>query len=258
MERTLKIVVSCVIGAWVGAKLAIQINQYNQWLWWTGLLVGGFIAYAVYEFKQVILVIPKAWEIAVTHRPRKKHWEPFIVRTKDFVFTTFIISLLIFSLACSLLPFVWFVAPGIEQQAIAIILFAGLSISIAFFTAATLIPEISSEKLREDRKKELRGFLRLSKKYNCILLYFYWLPKALIWTFKRLPVAARTIIQFIKIWFVLVHSRDRLLCMIDALIGGAIGFFCGSANIGLIAGGLFGLVNYEIISRRVLKVIATP
>ena len=41
-------------------------------------------------------------------------------------------------------------------------------------------------------------------------------------------------------------------CAVDAMIGAAVGFFAGSAIIGALVGGLFGVLNYEVVSKRLL------
>ncbi|OGZ36037.1 MAG: hypothetical protein A2V60_01840 [Candidatus Portnoybacteria bacterium RIFCSPHIGHO2_01_FULL_39_19] len=72
---------------------------------------------------------------------------------------------------------------------------------------------------------------------------------------------AKLMTKFIKTIFITIHSEIRLLCGVDAAIGTAIGYFAGNAIIGAIAGGLFGLLNYEVVSRRILRLVpvkATP
>ncbi|MBU2263363.1 hypothetical protein KJ750_01765, partial [Patescibacteria group bacterium] len=72
MERTLKIFLSCALGAGIGALTALQLNQY---FWWIGMLFGGFIGYLSYEIKQVLAAIPLAWQKASRWRPDKKMWK---------------------------------------------------------------------------------------------------------------------------------------------------------------------------------------
>ena len=50
-----------------------------------------------------------------------------------------------------------------------------------------------------------------------------------------------------------IHSEMRLLCGIDAMIGTAIGYFAGSVIVGALAGGLFGVFNYAVITELCLK-----
>jgi len=42
---------------------------------------------------------------------------------------------------------------------------------------------------------------------------------------------------------------------VDAALGTAVGYFTGNPLIGAVAGGLLGVVNYEIITVRVMKLV---
>jgi hypothetical protein len=59
--------------------------------------------------------------------------------------------------------------------------------------------------------------------------------------------------DYIWLVFLTIHSEIRLLCGVDAMLGAAIGYYAGSAVIGAIAGGLLGVINYALITERVLK-----
>ncbi len=54
--------------------------------------------------------------------------------------------------------------------------------------------------------------------------------------------------------FFIIHSDERLLCLVDAATGAAIGgYYFGNAALGGLTGAIIGLVNYEIVSKRILK-----
>lgn len=57
--------------------------------------------------------------------------------------------------------------------------------------------------------------------------------------------------------FIQIHSEIWLLCGLDAAIGTGIGYYLGSALIGAVVGGIFGLVNYQIISVWWLHLVPT-
>jgi len=96
-------------------------------------------------------------------------------------------------------------------------------------------------------------------KLNPIYVGFYWLPKGIIYIIPRTPRFFRkaiiTIGRFTKILFILIHSDIRLLCGTDAAIGVVIGYFTGNVLIGGLAGGVFGVLNYEILSKRILHLV---
>ncbi len=94
-----------------------------------------------------------------------------------------------------------------------------------------------------------------------------WVPLLIVYTILRLGYKGVTIVSFFP-WkmFVLIHSDKRLLCGIDGALGGAIAFLClysSSLSMGehvLIAGfggsigAVLGILNWEVISVRLLKV----
>lgn len=80
---------------------------------------------------------------------------------------------------------------------------------------------------------------------NVITILFISLPKSL-W------LSGEWMIRFFKYLFILIHSDIRLLCGVDAAVGATIGYFSGSAIIGAVSGGVLGVINYELISKRVL------
>lgn len=55
--------------------------------------------------------------------------------------------------------------------------------------------------------------------------------------------------------FKLIHSQKRLICFVDAVIGGTIGFYYHNPLVGAAVGGLLGMVNYELVSVRWLKLV---
>ena len=67
-------------------------------------------------------------------------------------------------------------------------------------------------------------------------------------------MAAYAICRFVKYLFVMILSEERLVCGLGATVGAGIGYFTGSVIMGALAGGIFGVFIYEIVSKRILKV----
>ncbi len=103
---------------------------------------------------------------------------------------------------------------------------------------------------------------------NVFRLYLWMLPQGIVlgswWLISNAPKGAKVVGHYVALVFSLVgliiaevfrliHSELRLLCAVDAGIGAAIGYFTGNPLIGAVAGGLLGVVNYEIITIRVMK-----
>ena len=92
---------------------------------------------------------------------------------------------------------------------------------------------------------------------NPVAIIIYW-PLWVLWKtpwfiVKQVISVTQKVAVFLIAIFVLIHSDIRLLCGVDAAIGAGIGYFAGSVIVGMFAGGLFGVVNYEVVSKRLLK-----
>jgi hypothetical protein len=87
------------------------------------------------------------------------------------------------------------------------------------------------------------------------MLLAYFLPKGVLSLVPRIPRIAVGIYHFAKEIFVEIHSDIRLLCGVDAAIGAGIGYFTDNTLIGALAGGLFGVLNYYLISIKLLKLV---
>ena len=63
--------------------------------------------------------------------------------------------------------------------------------------------------------------------------------------------------RFVKYFFILIHSDELTLCAVDAAIGASLVYFwfAGSPLTGAVTGGLFGILNYEVVSKRLLKIL---
>ncbi|MBL7022080.1 hypothetical protein ISR92_02060 [Patescibacteria group bacterium] len=74
---------------------------------------------------------------------------------------------------------------------------------------------------------------------------------------KAISTFFMKIAKLIRYIFVEIHSDIRLLCAVDAMIGAGIGYFYTNPIIGMIAGGILGVINYELVSKRWLKLVPT-
>ncbi len=257
MNKSLKIFIACFLGAGIGTLTALQLNGY---FWWVGLLVGALVGYFSYEFKKVKEAAPKAWNTAKGWKPNKKWWRDFgsIILPVASISSTCIIGFLAF--------FAPLIALSEEASPMQSLKYSILAFSLMTF--ATMLIGILVEMLMDEkvRKKDSLFF----KEYNPFRVYLWLLPKyivlGLIWLIRQvfhvtihtpgfIWKVIVTFARFIKTLFIMIHSEIRLLCGIDAAIGAAIGFFAGSVIIGAVSGGLFGLLNYEILSKRILHLV---
>lgn len=251
MKESLKVFLACFIGGFIGTAVALQLGL----LWWFGLIIGGFVGYLAYEFKAVIRACKTAWQavirIRITKRQRRKFGNYLKMYFRAW-FSLFVCSSniaigsgLLFSLASKAVGWSVFV------------LFIEATI---VFTLVVSFPLMYSSGAFDDQLEKqllhynpIRVYFRIVPKYA--FLRFVWLIKLIIRAPRFIAEVAKTIAKFVKHVFIEIHSDERLLCGIDAAIGVAIGWVAGNALVGGLSGGLFGVINYEIISKRVLHLV---
>lgn len=252
MNKSLKVFLACVFGAGIGTLVALQVNGY---FWWLGLIVGGFVGYLSYEFKAVVQTIPKAWRAVISWQP-KFNWRYFgkallglgSLHSHVGVFMTMLLVL------------TGAIESGYYLMVLGIIFLLCGGFALFWSTLFTFMqvgePDASWMEMFD-------GVIR----FNPVSFYFYYLPvwfvKGIFYVVPRAPGFLRKVVvtfgkivvifaRFVKTLFIMIHSEIRLLCALDAAIGAGIGYFAGSVLIGALAGGLVGVLNYEVITKRIL------
>lgn len=252
-NRTWRIFVCCLLCAGVGTFISLEINKY---FWWVGVLTGGFLGYLSYDSKKVILAIPKAWQVA---KGCKIDWHKISIVMKGV--GNFFISCFGFSLNASV-PLLTLFYYFREETGVKFLLF--MQTFIFFIAVFAGIESIIFSPRLEELMLEINGLGKRLRKANFFRVYFYLLPKGIFWCVKKIPLGVITavkgagcgsviLVRFIKHLFILIHSERRLLCTTDSAIGTLIGYLCGSIVIGAIAGGVIGILNYELVSKRILR-----
>lgn len=256
-NRVWRIFICCLLCAGIGTLISLEINHY---FWWVGVLAGGFLVYLSYDFKKVITIAPKAWNLA---KGCKIDWHKIGLTIKDII--VYIISIIGFSLNF-FVPFALFISSmdfyGKISQSLP------TTLVVCFICALILTLLFILGKNESPCDKRYMGIRQQTKsllRSNFFRVYFYLLPKSILWCIKKTPYAIVAIMKgichaspilakFIKHLFILIHSEWRLLCAIDSSIGILVGYLCGNIFIGAIAGGVFGVLDYEIFSKRILKI----
>ena len=249
MNKSGRIFLACALGAFIGALVALQLGVY---LWWTGMIVGGFVGYLSYEFKKVLEAGTYVWRTTcafdwnrAARATRKKIWAISLVASFWILCMILFFSLIFFLLyLCNTLK-----TPVVLSEIVSVVFVVSTFLALLSFPALT--PSIWGKS--DDAIKE--GFLRW-KTYHPFKVFFYWIPLGIYKTgpFVILQVSRVVALtgRLIKNLFILIHSDERLLCGVDAAIGAAIGYFLGSAFLGAVVGGILGVLNYELVSKRLL------
>ena len=254
-NRTLKIFMSCALGAGIGALIALQLNHY---FWWIGILIGGFIGYISYEFNRVIAAIPLAWRYATKnisiwkpyrYRPNKQTW-------KDGIFSIVYVLQLLISWVVVCIIIGLFLSDGVLLKLLFSMALVACIWSLAIIMIIPIVI-ISGEATKDTRQFSMELLIH----WNSLSVLCFYFPK-MMWCIGKalivgMPYFLFAVGRFFKYLFLLIHSDIRLLCGVDAAIGACVGYFAGSVIIGVVAGGVFGVINYELITKRVLGIIPT-
>lgn len=246
-----KVFLACALGGGVGALVALQMWQP---LWWVGMLVGGLIGYLTYEFDEVRRAVPLAWRKATGWRwcPDWKWWRVFLRLLPRTAMGEQSIIILPFLL------FLWALDP---KNVTGFIVVGG------FFSFFLVLRTVVATFV--DTGKVMCGtttMLAVIQDYwtvNVFRMYFWVVPRAMLKGVRLIATmgpglivkGAVTVARFFWYLFILIHSEVRLLCGLDAAFGAAVGFYFGNAIVGALAGGMFGVINYEVVSKRWLKLV---
>lgn len=130
--------------------------------------------------------------------------------------------------------------------------------------------ESEAKKLEKEgyRKEVLTGknfFRWIMKGVGLTILFFVWTA----WKYLFIGIGLLLCFWGRSGWefFKLIHSKKRVLCAIDGTIGGTVVFFCfGSTPLifsqqilvvffGGLLGAVIGVLNYEIVSKRILHLV---
>lgn len=247
MNKTLRIALACFLGAILGATLAIQ---YGQYFWWVGIIIGSLTGYLSYEFKTVLHACAESWEkisnqFAQLELPSKESVKRFFLKLG-----------IAFAISIGLIVFVTLV--GLTWSLPSVEMVGGKFESLGQLCLVSFVigfvSLIIGGNIAETKKLD-----EISEgpywKFTCLQtnsFAFLWMVlMALIWFVQITP--DRIVSKFVKNIFLLIHSDIRLLCMTDATLGALIGYACNNPLIGGLAGAIFGIINYWIVSIRWLR-----
>jgi hypothetical protein len=250
-HRSLKIFLAVFAGSLIGGLACRHIGFP---FWFLGLLIGGLVGYLAYEPLAVLKAIPVAWrwacrEMKLSGRLLRENWRTI---------------LLIFF--AGELAFFWVFVPitfltgEISRTPLSVWLIGSFMCFCMSFCVFYLMYD-----LKEGNKvwREYKFFLTHLNPVSLVLytipVYWFrttWYMIKGCWHHRQAPlIAGRFLGLFFWKLFLIIHSQERLLCFIDASIGAALVYFIHYSPLyGALIGALFGVVNFEILSKRVLKI----
>lgn len=292
--ETRKIAVACFIGGALCCAVALMFAPIYWWFGLIAGMAGGYISYEFREVRKAIPVALRAagqgsvyaWDGLIASA---KAW---LSRPHPFFYIGAILALpFAFSIAPYLL-FEMAKGPGTSALSVILLLVAygeavmilGAPFGIFAFIGARAVERCYwTPTMENSGGDQQKWFAELREKgYRESPLTYAnatrWTAKGVLatvkffaWTlWKYLAMAAWAMICFLGrfAWhlFKLIHSEKRVLCAIDGTLGGAVSYiwFASSAisfpeqMVFVIFGGLlgaaFGVANWEIVSKRILRV----
>ncbi|MFA5127878.1 MAG: hypothetical protein WC457_02635 [Patescibacteria group bacterium] len=239
MKTSVKVFVACLIGAGIGSLVALDISHA---FWWVGLAVGGLAGYLSYEVRAVGRAMATAW--------------------KSFGWSTFRsikIRARLWRLLGFLMAVVWFALPvvsyywkftGLVVLITSLLCICGALYTLAWFTLPFYV--LSNYYSWHDECDEYNDSYDCSRR-----LVLTWSLPAIIYHFLRVTtrvvcLAPKSIFRFVRFVFLQIHSDIRLLCGVDSLLGAMTGYMIGSVIVGAVAGGILGVLNYVVVSKKIL------
>ncbi|MCK4386605.1 MAG: hypothetical protein KAV41_00775 [Candidatus Pacebacteria bacterium] len=270
--ETKKIATACFIGGFICAAVAVAVNPM---FWWLGLIAGSAGGYLAYEFREVLQAIPRAWKLA--KEGSGAVWE--IV--KHLFKECFTKSHPVWhsAVVCFVLIFLFFYRLFPKSDLTSCFAVTMMLDVVFFLIIVSLLVEIGTKQryktdlLLERYQVEAgetwqpityRDFFRwVTKGIFGITLFFFWT----MWKWIAIGIYRAICFsgRFLKNLFILIHSNKRLLCAIDGAIGGAVAYIwlispsvtiwekIGLCVCGGLLGAVIGVANYEVVSKRVLR-----
>lgn len=245
-------------GAYAGGFIALEAGKY---FWWIGALAGVCIGYVAYNPSEVLQVI-----VQTTRAKLKESRLPLIM---EWFFWGGVkggtLSASAFFFVASILLLVG-VPLGIIKVTVAdggsitlfltkfmlLIWLIGLVVGLVFgsvgHACCAIFPDDSNTEKYGDGKLRSES-IEILKTCNVVTVLFWLLPRLLY-------AVTREFLRFVGTVYVLIHSESRRLCGVYAGIGATLGYLQDHVVLGACLGVLAGLLNYELISKRLLKIAA--
>ena len=258
MKQTVMVALACFAGALIGALIALELAAHFSWgtyAWPLGALLGGGIAYLTYDITALWSGITRAFDEVVGWQPDPRWWKAYAKGIMYFsgamsgaIFWIFACMIFLLELpnTAGILDFNWLIGA-----------FYVSVVAFLFFSAVAALGSLTKQELgkMECRVQEFKQLFRYTNHITAPFWAAHYCFKGIRWLFVHAPSAAALIGRFVKTAFRYVHSDIRMLCFVDAALGASAGVYFGSALIGGIIGLILGVINYEVISVRVLKLV---
>lgn len=276
----LSIAFACAFGALIGTVTALEISarfEYGSFLWSIGALVGSITSYVAIDFRHFCAGVARSYRDVITWRPYYLWWRAFgsaFVASAAMVPTVLTAGSIVLGIVASFDRTVSeYTLMGILVYAPSCIIAVSIVILPIFGTLSGLLECSRDGREPEKWEERLNNVIetnwyvaRIGNPVAAVFIAMRYAWRGLRYGVIHAPDAAKAIAWIVKDIgkeigtflagvFVYVHSQRRTICFVDATLGAAIGYSFGSAIIGAIAGALLGIINYEVVSVRWLRLV---
>ncbi len=241
-KRGGQIFAACAAGGGVGALVSLQLSQVNPLMAALGGFVGMLVGYLAYDPAGVFAAFKQVFLKATAWRPgwariRQSAEECAMLVGAAFTPLLVVSALMYYDNSVKL--------NNIVLDIVISTYFCGIYIFGFWFLMSVFI---------RDKSWDIATVFKWGNPLTVLCLPVI----GLYWLIITTPAAISFSWQVTKSAFILMHSNGRVLCAVDSLIGACVGYLAGNAMVGAIVGGGVGLLNYELVSKRWLKLVPAP
>ncbi len=259
MKTSHKVFLACAFGGFIGAFVALWLSHYDSLFAFVGFAIGGFTGYLSYNIHEVIAAILQAWASATNWRPDKAWWRMCcqeLLRYYGFALTVVTGVAMFVCGAASIAE------PKFPEN---LLMFA--CILVLFWTTVLVSGIPLTFFWKDGGVLEIRAWMGPVPDVSPFKFYGYTLPKFFLWMgLKALatligalgvctPGATMVLFRFFRNLIQRIHSDVRVVCAVDAMLGAVAGYFFHDPWVGALIGGVLGVLNYEILSIRIFKLV---
>lgn len=267
MNNTLRVILTCAFGGFVGTAVNTKLVGISTWTVIIGYLIGGAVSWLCLNWRE-------ARNFFVEKYKELQEWEP----DPDNVY--YVLSL-VFSMGSAFVAFLstWFLvfylegilptdpnALGAFLVLLCLFSFGATLSSLVLCVISSGQPNISDA----DVFRRMRWTAALVNPLGLVIGPVIFLAKFIVWAVPRIPDATPIVLRVVwaavcwsgrqlkivgaaaKHAYTQAHDRLRTICFIGGSLGTVIGTYYGDPMIGLIAGGVIGAIEYELVARCIL------
>jgi len=273
-RSTVQVALACALGALACGVVAIKTG-YNIWF---GILAGLITGYMAYEFRAVLKAVPQAFagflqwaddrrsDLAVFNAVLAPCAVLSIVAVVAFARSP--VRLAIRAAAAGEAGLCTLIVTAIVLGAVAGTWFSYMATNLL---AAVGIEYVEKGRIVDSLSEEFadvsygRFWTLVAKGVGAVLAFLLWRAEIalVVGLCKKVVVVAKALWTLFK----LIHRYERVLCAIDGTLGGVVAYVllirperslaqnAVAVLFGMVLGAGWGLVNYEIVSKRILKIV---